>query len=306
MQNVLSTIGKTPLLKLGAVVPAGFATIYAKLEFLNPGGSSKDRICLHMIESAEAAGQLKSGMTVIEPTSGNTGIGLALVCAVKKYQLILVMPENYSRERRYLMQELGAEIILSPEVAEMPGAIAQAEALAQERGSQVFMPRQFSNPANPEAHEQTTGPEILAELPPEQIHGFVAGIGTGGTISGVGRLLKRGNPNCKIIGVEPARAAVLSGGKAGVHKIQGIGAGFVPPLLQRDLIDAMVPVDDDEALVHSHLLARREGLLVGVSSGAALVAALEWARRLGPGKNLVVVFPDKGERYFSIEKYFKV
>lgn len=304
MNSILDAIGKTPLLQLKAAVPAGYAEVYAKLEFFNPGGSVKDRIGFKMIEAAERSGALKSGGTVIEPTSGNTGIGLALACAVKKYRLILVMPENYSIERRYLLKAYGAEIVLSKAEAEMPGAIAKAEALAQEiPGS--FLPRQFENPANPETHRESTAPEIFEDLAAMDIDAFVAGVGTGGTLTGVGELLKQKNPRCQIVAVEPAQAAVLSGQAPGVHKIQGIGPGFVPPILKRELIDRIETVSDDEAYEHSKSLARKEGLLVGISSGAAFAAALRLAKKLGASKKVVTVFPDKGERYFSIEKYFK-
>jgi cysteine synthase A len=253
---------------------------------------------------AEKSGILKPGSTVIEPTSGNTGIGLALVCSVKKYRLILVMPENYSMERRYLMKAMGAEIVLTPAEQEMVGAIEKAEELAaQTPGS--FVPRQFSNPSNPEAHRKTTAQEILRDLPVNQIDALVIGVGTGGTITGVGSVLKKINPNCQVVAVEPAKAAVLSGKKPAVHKIQGIGAGFIPENLDRTLIDRVETVEDDEAFQYAKLLARQEGLLMGISSGAAFCAALRMAKELGKDKKVVTVFPDKGERYFSIEKYFK-
>ncbi len=304
MQTILETIGNTPLIQLGASVPAGHAELYAKLEGFNPGGSIKDRICLNMIESAERSGRLKPGAVVIEPTSGNTGIGLALVCSVKKYRLILVMPENYSVERRYLMREMGAEIVLTKAEDEMPGAIAKVEELARANPG-CFLPRQFSNPDNPEAHRKTTAPEILREIPAERVDAFVVGVGTGGTLTGVGSVLKAKNPSCLVVAVEPEQAAVLSGKKPRVHQIQGIGPGFVPDILDRSLIDRVETVRDAEAYEASKYLARREGLLMGISSGAAYVAALRLARELGPGKKVVTVFPDKGERYFSIEKYFK-
>jgi cysteine synthase len=304
MNSILEAIGNTPLLKLGHSVPEGHAAIYAKLESFNPGGSVKDRICLGMIQAAEESGALRSGATVIEPTSGNTGIGLAVVCAVKKYRLILVMPENYSVERRYLMQELGAEIVLTPAQEEMPGAIAKAEALARELPS-VFLPRQFSNPENPEAHRRTTAREILADLPADEIDAFVVGVGTGGTLTGVGSVLKKLNPRCQVMAVEPAQAAVLSGKKPTVHKIQGIGAGFIPEILDRRLIDRVITVEDQEAHDCVKRLSLKEGLLMGISSGAAFKASLQVARELGPTKKVVTVFPDKGERYFSTEKFFK-
>ncbi len=304
MNSILETIGNTPMIKLTRSVPPGCAEIYAKLESFNPGGSVKDRICLNMIEDAERSGQLKPGATVIEPTSGNTGIGLALVCGAKKYRLILVMPENYSMERRYLMKELGAEIILTPAQDEMPGAIAKAEELSREiPGS--FLPRQFSNPANPEAHRKTTAPEILREIPAEQIDAVVIGVGTGGTITGVGEVLKAMNPRCQVVAVEPAKAAVLSGRSPAVHHIQGIGAGFIPPILNRAILDRIETVSDEAAHDYCKLLAEREGLLMGISSGAAFYASVKIAKELGSGKKVVTIFPDKGERYFSIEKFFK-
>ncbi len=304
MNSILESIGHTPLIRLKASTAEDGAEVYAKLESFNPGGSVKDRICLGMIEGAERRGELKPGDTVIEPTSGNTGIGLALVCGVKKYRLVLVMPENYSVERRYLMKEMGAEIVLTPAEEEMPGAIAKAEELARQNPG-CFMPRQFSNPDNPETHRRSTGPEILQEFPEGGIDAFVAGVGTGGTLTGVGSVLKERHPACRIVAVEPAAAAVLSGQPPRVHRIQGIGAGFVPEILDRGLIDRIETVSDEEAYQASKLLARREGLLMGISSGAAFVAARRLAAELGPGKRVVTIFPDKGERYFSIEKFFK-
>jgi cysteine synthase A len=304
MDSILEAIGKTPLMQLGKSVPPGHGSIYAKLEMFNPGGSVKDRICLHMIEAAEKSGELKPGATVIEPTSGNTGIGLALVCSIKKYPLILVMPENYSAERRYMMQELGAEIVLTPAAEEMPGSIARTQELLKEIPG-AYSPAQFSNPRNPEAHRLATAPEIFDELSPGEIDAFVVGVGTGGTLTGVGGELKKRNPGSRVVAVEPAGAAVLSGRRPSVHKIQGIGAGFIPEILDRRLIDRIETVEDDEAYDHAKRLARQEGLLVGISSGAAFCAALRVAREMGPKKKIITVFPDKGERYFSIEKYFK-
>ncbi len=304
MNSILDSIGNTPLLRLSRSVPEGCAQIYAKLESFNPGGSVKDRICLNMIEAAEQEGKLKPGTTVIEPTGGNTGIGLAMVCSAKKYRLILVMPENYSVERRYLMKEMGAGIELTPAEDEMPGAIEKAEQLGIEiPGS--FLPRQFSNPHNPEAHRKTTAREILREIPAHEIDALVIGVGTGGTLTGVGSVLKKLNPRCQVVAVEPAQAAVLSGGKPSVHKIQGIGPGFIPEILDRSLIDRIITVQDGEAFEHAKILSNQEGLLMGISSGAAFAASLAVARDLGPGKKVVTVFPDKGERYFSIEKFFK-
>lgn len=304
-QNILENIGHTPMIQLGRMVPEGFAGIYAKLELFNPGGSVKDRICLGMVEAAEASGELPPGATVIEPTSGNTGIGLALVCAIKKYPLILVMPENYSIERRYMMESLGATIVLTEAEAEMPGAIEKADQLAGQI-KPSWMPRQFSNPANPDTHARTTAKEIFQEIPPLEIDALVLGVGTGGTLTGVGRELKKRNPKAEIIAVEPSQAAVLSGRAPQVHKIQGIGPGFIPEILDRGLIDRIETVGDDEAYQTCKALSVREGILAGISSGAALAACLRVARQLGKGKKVVTVFPDKGERYFSIEKYFKL
>ncbi len=304
MNSILEAIGHTPLMQLKKVVPEGYAKIYVKLECFNPGGSIKDRICWFMIEQAEREGVLKPGSTVIEPTSGNTGIGLAMVCAVKKYRLILVMPENYSVERRYLMKELGAEIVLTPAAMEMPGAIAKVEELAEQIPNS-FIPRQFSNPNNPEAHRQTTVKELLADLSADEIDAFVVGVGTGGTLTGVGSVLKKLNPQCMIVAVEPAKASVLMGKKPKVHHIQGIGAGFIPPILDSKLIDRVEEVEDEEAYESAKLLARTEALLMGISSGAAFCAALKIAKELGPHKKVVTVFADRGERYFSIEKFFK-
>ena len=305
MEAILEAIGNTPLIQLGRSVPEGSADIYAKLEMFNPGGSVKDRICLQMIEAAEQSGELEAGSTIIEPTSGNTGIGLALVCSIKKYRLVLVMPENYSMERRFMMKKMGAEIVLTPAEEEMPGSIAKAEALAGEI-PKSYLPRQFENPQNPEAHRRTTAREIFAELPPEQIDALVLGVGTGGTLTGVGSEVKKGNPNCLVVAVEPAQAAVLSGKPPAVHKIQGIGAGFIPKILDRSLIDRIETIEDDKAYETAKLLAREEGILTGISSGAALAASQKVAKELGKGKKVVTLFPDKGERYFSIEKYFKL
>lgn len=304
MMKISDLVGNTPLIELRRICPNPRVRLLAKMESHNPGGSVKDRPALSMIEGAEARGELRPGVRLIEPTSGNTGIGLALVCSVKKYRLILVMPENYSVERRYLMREMGAEIVLTKAEDEMPGAIAKVEELSR-ANPDCFLPRQFSNPDNPEAHRKTTAPEILREIPAERIDAFVVGVGTGGTLTGVGSVLKAQNPRCLVVAVEPEQAAVLSGKKPRVHQIQGIGPGFIPDILDRSLIDRIETVRDAEAYEASKYLARREGLLMGISSGAAYVAALRLAKELGPGKKVVTVFPDKGERYFSIEKYFK-
>ncbi len=301
--NSLELIGGTPLVRLNKVAPDNGAQIYAKLEFMNPGGSVKDRIARAMIESAEASGDLKPGSTIIEPTSGNTGIGLALVGAVKGYKVILVMSENMSAERRMILEGYGAQTELSRAEFGMEGTIERAEELLA-NNPDYFMPQQFNNAANPEAHRLTTGPEIVSAMNGESVDAFVAGIGTGGTITGTGEILKEKYADVKLIGVEPASSAILSGKPAGPHKIQGIGAGFKPRVLNLDIIDRIRPVSDEDAYAFSERLAKEEGLLVGISSGAAACAAYEMAKELGPDKNVVVILPDTGERYFSFKKFF--
>ena len=301
--NSLELIGSTPLVKLNTVTPSDGGNIYAKLEFMNLGGSVKDRIALAMIEDAEKRGVLKPGSTIIEPTSGNTGIGLALVGAVKGYKVILVMSENMSAERRMILESFGAKTELSRAEFGMEGTIERAEELLAENPD-YFMPQQFNNPANPEVHRQTTGPEIVSAMNGEAVDAFVAGIGTGGTITGVGEVLKKSFGNVKIVGVEPATSAVLSGNPPGPHKIQGIGAGFKPKVLNMDIVDSISPVSDEDAFHYSQRLAKEEGLLVGISSGAACFAAHQLAKELGPDKNIVVILPDTGERYFSFNKFF--
>jgi len=302
--DITDLIGQTPLVQLKHFGGKDTARIFAKIEYFNPGGSVKDRICLSMIEAAEASGRLKPGMTIVEPTSGNTGIGLALVAAVRKYKLILVMPESMSMERASLLSSYGAQLVLTPAWEGMRGAIKEAEGIL-DQNPDYFMPAQFSNPANPEVHRKTTGPEILAALDAE-IDAFVVGVGTGGTITGVGEVLKAKNPDTQVIAVEPATCAVLSGGDPGPHKIQGIGAGFVPEILNRAMIDRVITVTDDDAYRATKLLAKEEGLLVGISSGANAWAALVVAQELGAGRTVVTVLPDTGERYISIEKYFNI
>ena len=300
--NVLELIGATPLLRLNRVVEASMATIYVKLESRNPGGSVKDRIALAMIEDAEVQGQLKPGVVIIEPTSGNTGIGLAMVGAVKGYHVILTMPETMSEERVALLKSYGAEVVLTPAEEGMTGAVRKAEELIQ-RTSNAFMPQQFQNAANPEIHRRTTAQEILQCLP-GGLDAFVAGVGTGGTITGVGEILEQTYPRLAVIGVEPQGSPVLSGGEAGPHLIQGIGAGFIPQVLNRSIIDEIVRVSDEDAYRTSKQLGRLEGISVGLSSGAACVAALQIAQRLGANNTVVVIFPDSGDRYVSAEPYF--
>jgi len=299
--NILELIGRTPVVRLNRVVPEDAAIVWAKLEGANPGGSVKDRIGLSMIEAAEREGRLQPGGTIVEPTSGNTGIGLAMAAAVKGYRLILTMPETMSVERRRLLSAYGAEIVLTPGEQGMKGAIERAEQLVRENPS-WFMPQQFENPANPEAHRRTTGPEILAQVE-GPIAAFVAGVGTGGTLTGAGEVLRQAYPDIQIIAVEPDRSPVLSGGSAGSHKIQGIGAGFVPAVLNREIIDEVIRVSDEEAKDMGQRLAREEGLLVGISSGAAAFAAVKVAQRLGRGKQMVVILPDTGERYLSTDLF---
>ncbi|AFM42380.1 cysteine synthase A [Desulfosporosinus acidiphilus SJ4] len=300
VDSIMDLIGQTPLVRLQRIVKPGMANIYVKMEAFNPGGSIKDRIALGMIKDAEARGTLRPGGTIVEPTSGNTGIGLAMIAAARGYRLIVVMPETMSIERRLLMAAYGAEFVLTPGPAGMNGAIEEAKRLVREN-SGYFMPQQFENPANPEAHRKSTALELLDQLNP--IDAFVAGIGTGGTITGVGEVLKEHLPKLKIIGVEPASSPVISGGKAGPHKIQGIGAGFVPKVLNTTILDQIVTVQNDDALETARKLARVEGMLVGISSGAAVSAALQAASDLGEGKNVVVVAPDTGERYLSTELF---
>jgi len=296
----LDLIGNTPLLELGRIVPPGSARIIAKLESMNPGGSVKDRICLAMIEAAEAEGRLKPGSTIIEPTSGNTGIGLAMVAAARGYRCILTMPDTMSEERRTMLRAYGAELILTPDSKGMHAAIRKAQEIVDEHPD-YFMPQQFSNPANPAMHERTTVREILAECP--ELDAFVAGVGTGGTITGVGTVLKRERPGVLIVAVEPAGSPVLSGGDPGFHAIQGLGPGFVPEILDRGVIDRIVPVTDGAAAECTRELALNEGILVGISSGANCVAALQLARELGQGRTVVVVFCDTGQRYLSTTLY---
>ncbi len=303
-KEITELIGRTPLVRLNRLSKPGSATIYGKVEFFNPGGSVKDRICLNMINEAERQDKLKPGGTIVEPTSGNTGIGLALIAAVRGYKLILVMPESMSMERASLLSSYGAQLVLTPAWEGMKGAIREAESLLVQNPS-YFMPDQFSNPANPAMHKKTTAPEIWEALD-GKIDAFVAAVGTGGTITGCGEVFKERNPNIKVIAVEPAGSPVLSGGDPGPHKIQGIGAGFSPQVLNRKILDRVIKVTDDEAYQTAKQLSKMEGLLVGISAGANVFAAQQVAEELGPGKNVVTVLCDTGERYISIEKYFNI
>ncbi len=298
--SVEELIGKTPLLRLNNIEKelSLRAEILAKLEFLNPAGSVKDRAALKMLDDAEASGALKKGATVIEPTSGNTGIGLSMVASLRGYKAIIVMPDNMSVERRQLMSAYGAEVVLTPAAGGMTAAIAKAEELASEIEG-AFIPAQFDNPSNAAAHFETTGPEIYEDTD-GKIDIFVAGVGTGGTVTGIGEYLKSKNPDIKIVGVEPSGSAILSGGKAGAHKLQGIGAGFVPKVLNEDILDEIIAIDDDDAYDFARKLCRTEGILVGISSGAAALAAVTLASLPeNEGKRIVVLLPDTGSRYLS-------
>ncbi|HEX9779654.1 MAG TPA: cysteine synthase A [bacterium] len=301
--RVPELIGQTPLVRLSRLPEPGMAAILAKLESANPGGSVKDRICLAMVEDAETRGLLAAGATIIEPTSGNTGIGLAMIGAAKGYRVVLTMPDSMSVERIQILKSYGAEVVLTPAAEGMMGAVKRAEQILRDTPG-AYMPQQFMNPANPEVHRRTTAQEILKGAEGD-IDAFVAGVGTGGTITGVGEVLKKKSPNIRVVAVEPAASAVLSGKAPGPHMIQGIGAGFVPEVLNRDIIDDIIQVTDQDAFETSRQLAKREGLLVGISSGAACWAALRVARALGAGKTVVTVLPDTGERYFSIAPYFE-
>ena len=300
--DIAQLIGHTPLVRLNQLSPKGGATIYAKLESFNPGGSIKDRICLNMINEAERSGRLKPGGTIVEATSGNTGIGLSLIAAVRGYQVILVMPESMSAERASLLSSYGAQLVLTSAADGMQGSIKEAEQIVAQHLS-CFMPDQFSNQANPAAHRQTTALEIWVALE-GTFDAFVAGVGTGGTITGCGEVFKERHPRIQVIAVEPSGSLILSGGAPGPHKIQGIGAGFIPPVLNRKILDRVITVTDNEAYQTSKLLAKKEGLLVGISSGANVFAAQKVARELDPGKRVVTILCDTGERYISIEKYF--
>lgn len=303
-ENVLELIFNTPIVRLNRIIEPEMATIYAKLESYSPGGSVKDRIALSMIEEAEAQGKIKPGESVIvEPTSGNTGIGLALVCAVKGYKCIITMPESMSQERINILKIFGAEVVLTPANEGMRGAIKKAEEIVKDNKN-AYMPQQFKNLANPEIHRKTTAQEILNCFEGTEIDAFVSGVGTGGTITGVGEVLKKKYPGIKIIAVEPEKSAVLSGNPPGFHRIQGIGAGFIPEVLNKEIIDEIIRVSDEDAYRTAHLLAKEEGIFCGPSSGAACFASLKIAKKLGKGKKIVVILPDTGERYLSLHQYF--
>lgn len=298
--SIMELIGSTPLVKLNKVVTEDMADVYVKLEWFNPAGSVKDRIALNMIKRAEKAGKIKPGDTIIEPTSGNTGIGLAMVGAALGYRVILTMPDTMSVERRKLLKAYGAQVMLTPGADGMNGAIKLAKDLAKGKG--YFVPQQFENPANPEIHRATTAKEILEDMGSD-IDAFVAAIGTGGTITGVGEILKQANANVEVIAVEPTGSAVLSGKAKGPHKIQGIGAGFTPDVLNTSIYDTIELVENEEAMEMARRVGKEEGMLVGISSGANIAAALKVAKRLGKGKKVVTISPSNGERYLSTELY---
>lgn len=299
--SITELIGKTPIVKLNNIVPEGAADIYVKLEAFNPGSSVKDRIALAMIEDAEKAGIIKPGDTIVEPTSGNTGIGLAWVGAAKGYKVVIVMPDTMSIERRKIIQAYGAELVLNPGSEGMKGAIAKAQEIAKERNG--WVPLQFANPSNPKVHEETTGQEILDVFGTDGLDAFVAGIGTGGTISGVSHALKKANPNIKVYGIEADESAVLNGDTPGPHKIQGISTGFIPDTLDTNAYDGVVRVPSDDAILTARNLGGQEGFLAGISSGAAIYAAVKVAKELGTGKKVLTLLPDNGERYLSTVLY---
>ena len=302
VNSITDLIGNTPIVKLNRVVPEDAADIYVKLKFFNPAGSIKDRIALAMIERAEREGKLTAGGTIVEPTSGNTGVGLAMVAAAKGYHLVITMPETMSVERRKLMQGYGAELILTPGADGMKGSIAKAEELVKEKG--YFMPMQFENPANPAIHEATTGAEIIAAFGKDNLpDAFVAGVGTGGTLTGIGHALKKANPATKVYALEPAESPLLKEGHGGKHKIQGISAGFIPKVLDKDVYDGIVEISSDDAIATAREVAHKEGILVGISAGANIKGAIELAKKLGKGKKVITVSPDGGDRYLSTDLF---
>lgn len=301
VNSVVELIGNTPIVKLNHITGPNDGNVYAKLEYFNPGSSVKDRIAAAMIETAEKEGKLKPGSTIVEPTSGNTGIGLAMVAAAKGYKTVIVMPDTMSVERRNLLRAYGAELVLTPGADGMKGAIAKANELVEKNG--WFVPQQFENPANVQAHRATTGPEIIEAFEGLNLDAFISGVGTGGTVTGTGEVLKEKYPNIEVIAVEPKDSPVLSGGKPGPHKIQGIGAGFIPKVLNTEVYDSIFQVANEDAFDAARKVAREEGVLAGISSGAALYAAIETAKRLGKGKNVLALLPDTGERYFSTALY---
>lgn len=301
VENITEIIGQTPVVKLRHQAGEDAADIYVKLEYQNPGGSVKDRIALAMIEQAEKDGKIKPGDTIVEPTSGNTGIGLAFVCAAKGYKAIFTMPETMSQERRNLLKAYGAELVLTPGAEAMKGAIKKAKELKEEHG--YFEPQQFENPANPKIHELTTGPELVEQFEGRTIDAFLAGVGTGGTLSGAGKVLKEKYPDIQLVAIEPEASPVLSGGEPGPHKLQGLGAGFVPDTLDTEIYDEVITVGNETAMETSRRVAKEEGILGGISSGAAIYAAIQKAKELGKGKTVVTVLPSNGERYLSTPLY---
>jgi cysteine synthase A len=298
--NVIDMIGNTPLFKLSNIIGEDMADIYVKLEKLNPGGSIKDRAALGMIEKAEREGIIKPGYTIVEPTSGNTGIALAMIGKLKGYKVIIVMPDTMSIERRNMMKAYGAELVLTEGTKGMKGAIEKAVEIAEGKEG-YYIPQQFINEANPEKHYETTADEIIKDL--NEFDAFVAGVGTGGTIAGVGKKLKQHNGNIKVVAVEPAKSPVISGGQAGAHKIQGIGAGFIPDIYNKEIVDEVMTITDEDAFEYARLMGKEEGVLVGISSGANLAAAVKIAKQLGKGKKVVTVAPDGGEKYLSMGLY---
>ncbi|PXA13935.1 cysteine synthase A [Staphylococcus pseudintermedius] len=301
VDNITDIIGQTPVVKLRHQAGEDAADIYVKLEYQNPGGSVKDRTALAMIEQAEKEGKIKPGDTIVEPTSGNTGIGLAFVCAAKGYKAVFTMPETMSMERRNLLKAYGAELVLTPGAEAMKGAIKKAKELKETHG--YFEPQQFENPANPKVHELTTGPELVEQFEGRTIDAFLAGVGTGGTLSGAGKVLKEKYPDIQIVAIEPEDSPVLSGGEPGPHKLQGLGAGFIPGTLNTEIYDEIIKVGNEVAMETSRRVAKEEGILGGISSGAAIYAAIQKAKELGKGKTVVTVLPSNGERYLSTPLY---